>query len=524
MNKENQLVVNSKTIYLLLFANFLTRLLIALLTNLGNDEVYYVQYALYPQVSHFDHPPLVGLLIRLTTLNLELIFNDFFIRLGPLLIGTANLYLVYRIGSILKSKELGLISALICTASFYASVTVGTFILPDTPLSLFWLLSAYSFIQFINSEDKKTQWLLLFGVFVGFGLASKYQAILLWFGAGLYILIADRKELLQPRLWISIALTLLIFAPIIHWNLTSEFSGINYHSNRVGNDGWTPTLEYFFPEFIGQMFYNNPFIYVLIVISLIKLFKARVPQANNKVLFLILASLPLVLLTIGMSFFNKTLPHWSGPSYYLLNILVAYCFVSSDMSIRKNRYWNTIKAGLIFYFIIIVVALFQIRGHIIPMNNYTEVEKIGNKDFSLDMGAWVMIGEAIKETVDKDLKQGGMSSEAKILTFNWFPGAHLDYYYALPNHRDLLVMGDYTRQHEYLRINQLRGNLAIGADAYYITTSNSFDAPKPELLNKFEQVSEREVLPVKMLGKTVINVFIWRMKSLKEPIDLLQAK
>jgi len=44
-------------------------LLIACFTELGNDEVYYYTYALQPDWNHFDHPPMVGLLIRLTTIN-----------------------------------------------------------------------------------------------------------------------------------------------------------------------------------------------------------------------------------------------------------------------------------------------------------------------------------------------------------------------------------------------------------------------------------------------------------------------
>lgn len=44
-------------LWLLLAVSALTRLLTAAFTGLGNDEVYYINYALYPDLSHFDHPP-----------------------------------------------------------------------------------------------------------------------------------------------------------------------------------------------------------------------------------------------------------------------------------------------------------------------------------------------------------------------------------------------------------------------------------------------------------------------------------
>jgi 4-amino-4-deoxy-L-arabinose transferase-like glycosyltransferase len=316
---------DSKTIFKLLIVNFIVRLLVMLFTNLGNDEVYYVQYALNPDIGHFDHPPLVGLLIRLSTFNLHFVYNDFFVRLGSLLVGTFNLYIIYKIGVLLKDKTLGLIAALICSSSIYASIIVGTFILPDTPLSFFWLLAIFAFIKLIANDSKSAYWLILFGIAVGFGLASKYQAIFLWVGAGVYFIIYDRKIFFTGKFWLSILSTLIIFSPVVYWNLTSEYSGINYHSERVGNGTWIPSLDNFFPEFFGQIFYNNPFNVFVIVISLIQLFKLKLKNIDKRVVFLLAASLPLIMLTLGMSLYSRTLPHWSGPSYFSLILIAGFC-------------------------------------------------------------------------------------------------------------------------------------------------------------------------------------------------------
>jgi uncharacterized sodium:solute symporter family permease YidK len=60
---------SAKTLYFIVFAAII-KIIIAPFFELGNDEVYYWTYALQPDWNHFDHPPMVGLLIRLTSLNL----------------------------------------------------------------------------------------------------------------------------------------------------------------------------------------------------------------------------------------------------------------------------------------------------------------------------------------------------------------------------------------------------------------------------------------------------------------------
>ena len=68
---------------LLIAIGTLVRCLVACTIELGNDEVYYRMYAQYLQWNYFDHPPVVGWLIRTTTANL-LLDSEFFIRLGAI--------------------------------------------------------------------------------------------------------------------------------------------------------------------------------------------------------------------------------------------------------------------------------------------------------------------------------------------------------------------------------------------------------------------------------------------------------
>jgi hypothetical protein len=77
-------MIYKKRVLLLIFLTMLIRLFIANYLELGNDEVYYWTYALHLQMNYFDHPPIIALLLRLTTLNLHF-QQEIFLRLGAIL-------------------------------------------------------------------------------------------------------------------------------------------------------------------------------------------------------------------------------------------------------------------------------------------------------------------------------------------------------------------------------------------------------------------------------------------------------
>jgi len=98
--KENQQLT------LIIALATLARSIIAVSIGLGNDEVYYLTYAQHLQWNYFDHPPMVALLIRLTTFNLNLT-NELFVRLGSIIFGAVNTYLIYYICKGIKNKKCG---------------------------------------------------------------------------------------------------------------------------------------------------------------------------------------------------------------------------------------------------------------------------------------------------------------------------------------------------------------------------------------------------------------------------------
>ena len=70
IDKSDQAI--GKILVWLLILSTLIRGFLAAYLEFGNDEVYYWTYALYPDYSHFDHPPMVGCVIQVFSLNLLL--------------------------------------------------------------------------------------------------------------------------------------------------------------------------------------------------------------------------------------------------------------------------------------------------------------------------------------------------------------------------------------------------------------------------------------------------------------------
>ncbi len=57
---------------------FAFKCVLAAVTELNNDEVYYRLYALKLQWNYFDHPPMIAVLLKLFTFNLFFKTNFFY--------------------------------------------------------------------------------------------------------------------------------------------------------------------------------------------------------------------------------------------------------------------------------------------------------------------------------------------------------------------------------------------------------------------------------------------------------------
>jgi hypothetical protein len=515
---------------ILILISLIIRCCGAYLLGLGNDEVYYITYALHPAISHFDHPPMVGLLIQLTTGNLA-VLNEFTMRLGALITGTGSIILIYLIGKMVKNERTGLIAAYISTATVYVTVICGTFMTPDPALLFFLLLSFYYFMKYIpgDPDDAKSLHILLSFLFFGLAIYSKYQACFLGLGVLLYIIFFNRKWFAKGIMYVGTLIPLFFIGLIIYWNYKNSFAGTSFQGSRVISV-FNVSMEDFFREIGGEIAYYNPVNIVLIVMSLFSF--RRLKYIDSKYLkLIILCSFPLLITVWFMAISSATLPHWVGISYVLLFIIAA-AYLDTVLKSLKFPTWYAYIV-LVIACIAIIIARFGIfvPGGYEPTSNdsvYIKAmdnppapikweRKLGKIDFTLDMATWKDVNVIYKTFIETHPK----FKNYPLVGCQWFTAAHIDFYVAIPNNVKLLMYGDISHIHEYYWVNKLRGGLKKGDNALYISTSHHFIAPQDRFNPYFKEYTLLYRAPVFRMGKIVQFVFIYELKGFKGVKDIL---
>jgi len=108
-----------------------------------------------------------------------------------------------------------------------------------------------------------------------------------------------------------------------------------------------------------------------------------------------------------------------------------------------------------------------------------------------------------------------MKENATIISDYWFPAGHLDHYYGIPYHHNLLVFGPVNDIHHFAWLNQRRPWLKKGSDAYFIYPSNYYGPPKASLKTDFVLVEDSLRIPQFRSGNPVRYFVVYRMHDFK---------
>lgn len=182
-----------------------TRLLLGLGTDISPDETYYWLWGQRLDWGYYDHPPLVGWLIR-----------GLGIRPVALLCGFGTVAALYGFArTVHGSHTAGLLAAALgCVLP--AFVLAGVFTTPDSPLLLFWLLSLWAL------HEERWVWA---GLLAGLCLLSKYTGVLL----GVAVLTELLRRRRVPRgLLLACALAALAFLPVVLWNAAQGWQSFQF--------------------------------------------------------------------------------------------------------------------------------------------------------------------------------------------------------------------------------------------------------------------------------------------------------
>jgi 4-amino-4-deoxy-L-arabinose transferase-like glycosyltransferase len=524
ISQKTSPLMRRNLILLLLFSMSLRAFLAGLL-EFGNDEVYYFTYALYPDISYFDHPPMVGFIIRLFTFNLHFT-QEFFVRLGAVAAGTINTWFMFRIGRLLKDEVAGWYAALLYTASIYGFIIAGVFILPDAPQSVFWLISLYLLLHALPDKDLSShsrKQILLAGVAIGLAMISKYTSAFLVLGAVTYIIIYNRTWLKSKEIYLAAIIGLLIFSPVLIWNSVNHFISFGYQGGRAGifTEGINPVT--FLTELGGQILYNNPVNVVLIVIALLAVIHRKVLVNAEYQRLLLLISLPLNITFLLIALFRQTLPHWTGLAYVTLLPLVAAHITRNTTKLKWMPRILVVSIGVMLLVLLLGAAQVKL-GWLKTDKQNVEIKRLGHNDPSLDMFGWRQLEKQMPSVLQRDFSNGFMRQDAVFVCYRWFPAANIDYYIARPLGRQVFCIGKLEDIHHFAWINNYNGGFSKNIDAYFITSSHDYKDPVPLYADYFREIEPCDTIPVIRGGAVAMNFFIYRLHTLIKLPDPFPVK
>lgn len=197
----------------------LVNLIQSLLTPLTEDEAYYWVWSQNIDWGYFDHPPMVAWWI---SLGYSLIPSELGVRLLTVLMNGASLFFLWKILQPKTSYQENLFWAIL------GSVTViqvfGFITTPDAPLLFFTVFYLFNLQKFLKKNGAVETFLLAIS-FAGI-MYSKYHGILVLAFTLLPLL---GKFWNNPKFYLAILGSLILYAPHILWLFQHKFSPISYH-------------------------------------------------------------------------------------------------------------------------------------------------------------------------------------------------------------------------------------------------------------------------------------------------------
>lgn len=508
-----------KRLWWLIGISVFAKIFVSYFLELGNDEVYYYTYALQPDWNHFDHPPMVGWLIRIFTINLHWL-STLSMRLGSIFCAALTTVVIFESGTLLKNEKAGWIAALMYTLSIYTSIIAGLFIMPDSPQLLFFSLSIYMMIYWVVKPHVFTllDWVVL-GLFIGLATLSKIHGLYLWIGFGLYIIFNQVENLKEKNCYIAILITVLCIIPIVYWNYQNDFITYRFHSKRVMHTGIS--FSNFITQITGEFFYQNPLVYIAIIIALWRSKKVKFQAKSAKSINLLLwLSLPLLFVFWTISLFNATLPHWTGPAFIPL-ILIASVYWAS----YSRKIIPVVLQFAIGFVLILVLGFISVVKFYPQQLGSEKLENLGEYNPINDVTGWSYFSDKFKTIVDKDRVEGRMSSNAPIVVHKWFPAGHLLFYTAPLVQKRVIAIGELEDVHKFAWLNQKTPNLELGEDAYCIVPSSLPANPINLYGSYFSSIEKPDTIPYRIKGVLLRNFYVYRLKRCKlQPFPILKTK
>lgn len=382
-----------KRFYQIWFFALILKTALAIWVPFSNDESYYWVWGHHPQLSYFDHPPMVGWLFSIGTL-FENLGNG--ARLPGVWLGHLTLLIWSKILSpYLSIKQMCYWLTFILLSPFFG---LGSLVItPDVPLVFFWSLAILLLIRTLQFPTISNYFFL--GATLGLGFCSKYMIVLFVPIALLWIIVAKKQSLINWRfLPLTIFAGLLFCFPVLYWNYQHDWASIQFQLNHgLKSEKWNPLWpgEYL----LGQIFILFPTVVWLTL---------RKPKHSETLILHFFGWLPIAFFFYS-SFKAHVEANWPIMAHPAL-LSLAFINAPDSKALRRTAYlWATVS----------LLAISEVIHHWFPI----ERDKLKTAEFSkfdimlplvqsdrkLMFGSYQMASAISYKTRQQFYKVGGMN-------------------------------------------------------------------------------------------------------------------
>ena len=460
--------LNHLFVFLLIISCFIKLILLKHIP-LINDEAYALTISRNFSLSYFDHPPLM------MWISYFLHFFDvdelFIFRIPHIAFGMLTSFFLYKITSLIYSKDAGVASAILYFFSPFFFLSGGFFIIPDASLNFSVAGATYIAMRLIfNKENTFYLWIAL-GIFLSLAFLSKYQAYL--FGLSLFIaFFIWRKNLVfTKRFNISLLISIFGLFPVLFWNIENNFDSFSFHGNRSSFDF---DLLHIFNSLLFQLFFLLPTTGFLIIKALTRGKNLFTKHEN----FLLLLALPIIVIfNIFILLSNNSFAHWSMVGWMLL-IPLASNYLILMRSFKLQLIILKTFAIFVTIFLISILLIHSKTGFI--TRNFGE--KIPSWDNTRELLDWDLIAITLTEA----LQQKELDSVA---TLNWYDSGQLASAFRYKHF--VGVIGPNENHFKYLNVDERDFTTLV--DVQLVNQKNQFDLSERILIYDYNVLKKIEL-------------------------------
>jgi hypothetical protein len=307
--------------WILIIGCSLLRILYAGTFLLAPDEAYYWQWSRYLSIGYHDHPPMIAWTIKLATLLLGQ--TETAVRLPTIFaLALTSGYLTQAARRWFGARA-AFYTALM-TQSTLGFNAAGLLATPDGLQLAAWAGASYH-VAAAYETDRPAEW-IAGGAWFGFGMLSKYTMVMFPPLAFLFGILHPRYRKCLTGIWpyAGIALGLIIFMPVILWNMDNGWNTFRHVAHKGGADRQVFLTLRYLGDYLGsQIGLLSPLAFILLMSTWFLPLKKAYAGRHWVLSYFFYTSFPVVAGFALLSLHTRVEGNWAASGYLGAAVIMA---------------------------------------------------------------------------------------------------------------------------------------------------------------------------------------------------------